>query len=379
MRLAVMGFGMAALAVWADSPAPAIPLEPNLFGLPVVKVQLQQRDGTSREVCMAVDTGSEMTAFDRSLGPEFWALDRNLAGKKVEVIAAGGRVVSAEPIRIHHFQCGPVKFRDFQAVRLDLSALNQAMDVPVAGLIGMNLLRDQAFLLDFRNRVLSWGGSAEALHLQDLNYKAGKSIPLVRLSLAGQPLDAVCDTGLTGFLTISEATAKTLQKQTDAAPPSITVTVAGTQSPQPVASTTATVALGTKQWCSPKVEIEEENLLGLSAMWPVVWFDFRRAQVGFVVGPDGYLEVKPAVRQALHAGWDRTGVSPRLVVLGVKPGSIYERAGIRAGDVLKSFGHLEGTALSLATLREAVLGASACSVILERKGRTMRIDLAGSL
>ncbi|HJV38913.1 MAG TPA: aspartyl protease family protein [Geothrix sp.] len=375
MRLAAIGFGLAALVAQANGSTQSTPMESSLFGIPIVKVHLLRGDGTSKEVRMVVDTGSEMSVLDRSIGPEFWTRDADLEGKKVEAVAAGGSAVTAEPVRVHQLQCGPLHARAFRAILLDLSYLNQTMDIPVAGLIGMNLLRDQTFLMDFHHQVICWNSGSEGLYLQNLAFKHSNGVPLVRLDVAGFRLEAVCDTGLTGFLTVSERAAKNLPRRTVPSPTSISVTVAGKESPQQVRSISAAVGIGAKQWCDPDVEIEEEDLLGLSAMWPFIWLDFRGAQVGFKVGPNGCLDAKPAVRQSLHAVWDRSGATPRLVILGVKSGSVYERAGLRAGDRLLAFGDLQGDSLNLATLRAAVLSGKARSLSIMRNERPARIEL----
>ncbi|WP_257309649.1 hypothetical protein [Geothrix fuzhouensis] len=252
------------------------------------------------------------------------------------------------------------------------------MDVPVAGLIGMNLLQEQAFLMDFRNQVIRWSGGPEGAYLRDLAFKHSKGVPLVQLDIAGLLLEAVCDTGLTGFLSVSDRVVKGIPKQTIPGSTSISLTVAGTEAPQQVRSASTTVGIGAKQWCDSEVEVEDENLLGLSAMWPAIWLDFKRAQVGFKVGPRGCLEAKPVVRQPLHAVWDRSGVTPRLVILGVKPGSVYERAGLRAGDRLLAFGDLQGPSLNLATLRAAVVSGKTHSLSILRNEGPVRIELPES-
>ncbi|WP_257309647.1 hypothetical protein [Geothrix fuzhouensis] len=82
MRLAAMGLGLAVLFPQVQGSAQSIPMEPNLFGIPVIKVHLLRDDGTSKEVRMVVDTGSEITTLDRSIGPDFWTRDVELEGKR---------------------------------------------------------------------------------------------------------------------------------------------------------------------------------------------------------------------------------------------------------------------------------------------------------
>jgi hypothetical protein len=262
-----------------------------------------------------------------------------------------------------------------KAIRLDLTAINSAMDAPIAGFIGMNLLRGQSFRLDLRNQVLRWGGVAEGEYLRDLKLKKGEGVPLIKMEVAGHRIEAICDTGMARFMSVAAEDAKAFKTNTDPKSGSVNVDIAGTGRQTNTQSVMGAVSLGSKTWCNPTVDLEESSLLGISAMWPSVWFDFRKNQVGFVVGSSGCLESSPLIKQAIHASWDRSGDHPKLVVLGVKPGSLYESADIRAGDVMQAFGELKGDSLNLASLRQAVLAQKTRWVVIERKGQTMRIEL----
>lgn len=375
MRRLFLLFWLALGLAHAEEPGLITPLERSLHGLPIVKVRLFRGDGSSKEVRMVVDTGCAITAIDRTLDSGFWCEDKALKDVEVEAVGAGGVGVTAEPVLLQQLQCGPLSFKLSKAVRLDLSAINSGMDLPIAGFIGMNLLRGQCFRMDLRNQVLRWGGGAEGAYLRDLKVKKGNGVPRIQVEVAGHRIEAICDTGMAAFMHVSETEAKVLVTVTDPLSGVVNVDISGKGQQEKSQTITGVAGIGSKIWCNPEVEVAKRNLLGINAMWPSVWFDFKKDQVGFTIGADGCLESRPLTRQALHAYWDRSGDQARLIVLGVKPGSLYETEGLRAGDVLLAFGDLEGDALNLASLRQAVLAQKAGWVVVQRKGQTMRIKL----
>jgi len=156
MRRGFMLLWMVMCVLRAEEPVMNTALEAGFYGLAVVKVHLFRGDGTSQEVRMMVDTGSAMTVIDRSLEPGFWSEDKELKGFTVGAMAASGVEVPAEPVLLYQLQFGPVSSRMPKAIRLDFTAINSAMDVPIAGIIGMNLLRGQCFRMDLRNQVLQY-------------------------------------------------------------------------------------------------------------------------------------------------------------------------------------------------------------------------------
>lgn len=376
MRRAIALLGLILGLARGEEPGLTMPLIPNLYGLPVVKSQLFRGDGTSKDVLMMLDTGSDMTIIDRSLEPGFWTPNKDMADVSVDAVAASGVNIPAQPILLHQIQCGPWSRKTPMAIRIDLTVLNQAMDTPIAGVIGMNLLRGQCFRLDFQHHELHWNGKSEGEYLRDLSFKKRDGTPQIKVELGRRRFEATCDSGYSGFMTVSEQEAKGFKKEEDPRSIGVDVDLGGTGQRKVIQTLSESIRVGSKAWCASEVEVDSSSLLGIAAMWPSVWFDFKKNQIGFMVGPNGCLESKPVVKQALHAFWDRSGAAPRLIVMGVKPTSLYESAGLLAGDVLLSFGELKGDQLNLATLRQAVLAQKTQWVTVDRKGKTLRIELA---
>ena len=79
------------------------------------------------------------------------------------------------------------------------------------GIIGMNVLREGPFRLDFAAREIEWGGEPEGASLLDLIYTE-LGLPVLRLDVAGKRIDALCDTGSSATLDLSDKDAERLLK-----------------------------------------------------------------------------------------------------------------------------------------------------------------------
>ena len=119
-------------------------------------------------------------------------------------------------------------------------------------------------------------------------------------------------------------------------------------------------------------------VVGMRAFLPEVWFDFDRGRIGLAVGADGNLQSTAGHRSPLHAKWvTRDGVR-HLAVLAVKPGSPYEKAGIKPGDRLLAVDALDEAHLSLRSLRELLNKGDAQRILVERDRRPVTFMLGSA-
>ena len=278
---------------WAASSGLVTPLEPNHHGLPLVKVQLQRRDGDRREALMLVDTGASISVLDQSVASCFWEADPASRGQAGWVRSASGAPVPAQAIRLHGIECGPISLQGPSAVRMDLGALNSTLEVPIAGIIGMNLLARQTFRVDFRGRAIQWGAGPEGAYVQELQIRDDRSAPTLRLEVAGRAIEATCDSGATGFLELSQADAQGLRQCTRSQANRRIIDLQGVQHQASFQMVSGQVRLGSRHWSEPEVQVGARNILGVQAMWPRVWFDFKNNRVGFSMGSDRGLESRP--------------------------------------------------------------------------------------
>ena len=271
---------------WASAHALVTPLEPNHHGLPMVKVQLQRRDGDRREALMLVDTGAAVAA-------SFWEADPGRRDQAGWVRSASGAPVPAQAIRLYGIECGPISLQGPSAVRMDLGAINSTLDVPIAGIIGLNLLARQTFRVDFRGQAIQWGAGPEGTYVQELHIRDDRSAPTLTLEVAGRAIEATCDSGATGFLELSQADAQGLRQSTSSQANRRIIDLRGMQQQASFQVVSSPVRVGSRHWSEPEVHVGARNILGVHAMWPSVWFDFKNNRVGFSMGSDRSLESRP--------------------------------------------------------------------------------------
>ncbi len=144
--------GYTPVASWAGTPQGA----PRPIAL--------QRDATSglllvralidgKACTLIVDTGTTHTSFDTQF------IRRNFPGVPLQpVTLRPGSNVSTPPqaIAIKNFQLGDSIQRSFFGIVMDMSTLRTALGVPVDGILGMNNLGIEPFLLSASQGILQW-------------------------------------------------------------------------------------------------------------------------------------------------------------------------------------------------------------------------------
>ncbi len=105
-----------------------------------------------------LDTG----AADTVIAPA--AAERaNLGGTARHVLTAVNASFGVRPlVRVDELSIGSRIYTDFEAIMLDTSHLHAALGREISGIIGMNVLGQTPFEIDFVNDVLRIGGSLEA-------------------------------------------------------------------------------------------------------------------------------------------------------------------------------------------------------------------------
>ena len=374
MRWIAMVSLIGALVIHAGETASKAAFELGFAGLPIVKIKLLAKDGSSKELRMVVDTGSSITVLDRTVGAEYWKED----GKGALAQGSSGGTMEAEPVVLYQLQFGPWIMNRVQGIRLDLNEFNAVEDIPVNGILGMNVLRSGPFRLDFAAREVVWGGKPSGAYLRDLSYTR-LGLPILELEVAGKRIDALCDTGSNECLDLSDQDAEKLRTATDRRSSGGQVALGGLPGIEAVIALKAKpVSAGTRSWCDPEVLFRrgtQDSKIGVRAMWPDIWFDFHKNQIGFALSQRGCIESRPAIKAPIFAYWDRRGSKAKIRVGGVKPGSSYESAGLKPGDVLLEVGAAKGDALNLATLRQALTEKGTLKVVFERRGQIRSIEV----
>ena len=362
------------------SPAQVAPttdmlLESSALGLPVIRALLTGRNGATRSVRMVIDTGASISVLDSSIPDFFWGG----IGKRTKGGTSTSEIVQARRGVVYDLGIGGMHFREVQAISVDLSSsLSRSDDAPIDGVIGMNVLRDQRFQMDFSNHLIRWGSEppGSAVTTSPISYDRFGD-PLLEVSIGDKKLSVGLDTGSNEFLVVSPEDlrgVKVLERQMKAG---VASGLGDSTIIQGSIKLDGGVKLGDRLWSSPDVLQEDTRkaLLGIGAMGPSVWFDFIGDTVTFTLDKDGSLPATPTRHFPIAAYWDRRDAAPpQLIVLAVKPGSPYENMGIRTGDVLIQVGDLKGKALTIRSLGDCLNKGTPLVVVIDRRGNRLELS-----
>lgn len=342
-------------------------------GHPIVKVTVLGSDGTKKILRMLVDTGTTTIALNEGLPESLFGPPRKEPkGAKVN------STIDAKVVTLRDLRLGPIELRDIRCIVLPLSSsLGPMDDLPVDGIIGMNVLRGHSFQLDFKAKKILWDEAITVAPstVSPLSFPDGE-IPFVQLQIAGKTVEAICDTGSAGFLQLIESDRKTLGLKVGKNG-GMVQGIEGTTTA--VKDTESNVSVGIKDtlWCVSNVSIDpnsDSSTIGLQAFGPCVWFNFKKNEIGFSKTIDGCLPSNPVLRMPIWFAWDRGQEPPKLVVIAVKPGSAYEKAGMKVGDVVIRAGDLEGENLGIAPIQQLFLKGKAVSITVIQNGKKLEVN-----
>ncbi len=133
----------------------SIAVENDLVIIPV------RINGLKRTFRFVLDTGAEITTLDaqvsRALG-----LPR---GEDIDVLTVGAQG-TVPTVRIQTLQFGPIQIGPISVAGYDLEGLSGGVDSKVDGVLGIDVLRQARFTIDFGKKELSFG---EALQLKSVS------------------------------------------------------------------------------------------------------------------------------------------------------------------------------------------------------------------
>jgi predicted aspartyl protease len=143
-----------------------------------------------------LDTGASNTAIDRRVAERL-----GLPGQPAKVVSFD-KTVALEWTEAQEITFGPERISNVRVMIEDLGYLRSA-GVHVDGVIGLDQLRRQSFLIDYARERIAFGPTAESgMHGVPMREDA-KSIR-VEVDLDGRPVWMVADTGTRGILLYEE-------------------------------------------------------------------------------------------------------------------------------------------------------------------------------
>ncbi|MCB1043381.1 MAG: aspartyl protease family protein [Acidobacteria bacterium] len=318
------------------------------------------------------DTGMPGVMVMRSLVDE---LDLEVIGQEQIQSPAQGTPVTADIVRI-----GSVEVNGLKRASLDASVLDMSGPGLGQGVIGPIVFETFGpMTIDFAQNTITVGAGHPPPGITSW-MAFGPSAPLldVEVKLAGYAINGHIDTGNPGLLALPDAfasqipltgplktigKAKTIDKEFEirSAPTQVTATIGD-----------ATIRL--QEVTFQDVPVANLGTAGCSGL--ILHIDWKKRRFGLV---KSYPGVPGAISQARPAGnGPRFGMMAHpqsdgtLAIAGTEPGSVAEKMGLLAGDMLVAINGTPITDLGGAQIR-AALADSNLSLTIVRNGQTLTL------
>jgi predicted aspartyl protease len=155
--------------------------------------------GPQKGLNFLLDTGASYTVLDRKLARELRLDERPgvLAGVNGRV--AAGRAIAP------NLQIGPTSRDDLSVVVEDLSFFDKALPVHIDAVIGLDMVGQGAFEIDYSSRQIKFGPFPSLKNSLRLRMSGG--LPLVEAELDETPIQLVLDTGASSLILFEPKTA----------------------------------------------------------------------------------------------------------------------------------------------------------------------------
>lgn len=349
----------------------SVPITLDENGLPIISVTLHslKNPNVTRTFRFELDTGSGWCVLDQSVPSEFfWDEDQIQASPR----DVANQAVASSTVLLKRIEVGGVIKDGIVASRMDLrSQFGRVQDQPMDGILGMSFLRGTRFLLEPKKKRFIWWGDHFNPGITVKISVGDGGVPWLTLQLANRNTPAILDTGLSGGLDLPPDLRPQGQGEAMVSAGISGKQVAGSQ------MMVDRLVAGTGAWRHVPVNFQDEGSTGRigTDVWLAapVCFDFITDHLTFSADTEGNLPFLREPSQKLPLLWDRSGVTPRLVVALVKPGSPMEKAGCQVGDVLVQAGDLKGPMLTRRAVQDLVATKSRHSWTVLRSGKEVQL------
>ena len=345
-------------------------------GLPMVSVTLHslKNPNVMRTFRFELDTGSGWCVVDKSVPSEFF-WDENQIEASVRDVS--NQAVSSSTVLLKRIDVGGVTRDGVIASRMDLrSQIGRVQDQPMDGILGMSFLRGTRFLIEPKeNRLIWWGyhfspGMTVPIRMGD------GGVPWFTLRLGKQEAVALLDTGMSGGVDLPPGLRPKGEGEAMVTSGASGKQMAGSQ------MMVDRLEAGTGAWTHLPVTFQSEGTTGRigTDVWLAapVCFDFITDNLTLSIDTKGNLPIRREASRKLPLMWDRSGDTPHLVVVLVKPASVMEKAGCKVGDELIQVGDLRGSSITRRAVQDLVATEVKHVWVVRRNGQEMKLQF-GSL
>jgi predicted aspartyl protease len=155
--------------------------------------------GPRKDLNFLLDTGASYTVLDRRLA-------RKLRLDELPGVLAGvnGRVAAGRAIA-PSLQIGPTRRENLSVMIEDLSCFDKALPVRIDAVIGLDVVGQGAFEIDYSSRQINFGPLPSLKNTLRLRMSGG--LPLVDAELDETPVHLVLDTGASSLILFEPKTA----------------------------------------------------------------------------------------------------------------------------------------------------------------------------
>ena len=159
--------------------------------------------GAAKNLTFLVDTGASPTVLDPRVARRL-----RLATRAASIAVVGGSV-RAERAIVPSLNLGPVQRQNLPVLIEDLSFLGNALPFPVDGVIGLDVLGDGAFLIDYGAHRIQFGPYPLLPNSAAVHRKNG--LALVDAEVNGVPASLLLDTGASSLTLFTRGTTAALK------------------------------------------------------------------------------------------------------------------------------------------------------------------------
>ena len=340
-------------------------------GLPIIQVVLHalKPPGKTRTCRFLVSTGQDATIIDDSVPTEFyWD-----ASGTTSFPDATGTSHALPAVLVKRLEVAGLMRDGVAGARADLKqAVSAGLDEPVDGILGMSFLSGTRFVYDpGAGRILWWQEPAPGVTLP-LVYSANH-LPLAMLTVGTTQVPTSLDIARMGGLDLPWSLKPAGEGQTVHSQ-----VMLGDATPGQFHEL-GRVEAGAGAWTRVRTYFQQGMADG--GIGQDVWsaapagFDFIQDRLTLHLDAAGRLPIRAQARLTLPVFWDRSGPSPRLIVMAVKAGSPMAEAGCRPGDELVRAGTLSGRALNRRSLMALMDQAKPHAWIVLREGKPEQLRM----
>lgn len=143
--------------------------------------------GPMQDLGFLVDTGATQSVVDREIAEKLGVV------LGYSVVFVVGEKHLTPFVEINDLKLGPISVPKLSVLSMDLASLSRMAGVPIHAIVGLDVLRLQSFVIDYRHKLLQFG-RVESL-ARSISFEPDTSSLVVKTLVNGAPLRLMIDSG----------------------------------------------------------------------------------------------------------------------------------------------------------------------------------------